>query len=317
MEIQTLLKATLVSILLTTASITALAGGAGDGGGNEVEGKFVSMAKELYEKLSKDIIPVERILGINLSLFNESILKTGVHCINDLNQLNKVRGLKKAAFYTSANNRINLDCERFDEMRKNGELGPVVIFHEYMRANSDEGDEYKYSSRIPEALKFLGISDIYIESLIPDNVNNFEFEIVRINCRSPIVLDTEEYDQDQDNVKYQKLQCELLDRNGKSHFNYIEQRYYQSYWGSCGFFSRSNNCRVYTSLSEKRLAIGLKLLNGIDTEMEWIEKSRFSNQAIAKLFREVSLDAPIKIIADLETGKILKIKTGKNLLLTQ
>lgn len=50
-----------------------------------------------------------------------------------------MRSLKKAAYYTYADNRINLDCDNYLMLKKNGDLGHITIAHEYMRAAGKEG----------------------------------------------------------------------------------------------------------------------------------------------------------------------------------
>lgn len=148
-------------------------GGVAGGGGNEKEGSFVSLARILLQHLLKNEVRSSEILGINISEFQTAIDRTEVHCAANPELLSFMRELKKVAFFTTSPLRINLDCENYESAKKNGDLGAIVIFHEYMRTIGKDTSSYETSSKLP--LAFNGMASIKEDLLIdPAVVSCFE-----------------------------------------------------------------------------------------------------------------------------------------------
>lgn len=144
----------------------SLEGGVAGGGGNEHEADFVSLARILIQHLQQNEKRSSDALGFPLEEFQTAIDKTEVHCVADPNLMALMRELKKTAFFTTDPFRINLDCELYEAQKKNGDLGPITIFHEYMRAIGKDSSAYETSSKLMIAFFDLQIvrSDLLIDS---------------------------------------------------------------------------------------------------------------------------------------------------------
>lgn len=169
-----------LSIFLTlVVPVMALATGKGsDGGGNEKEGDFISLARIINQRLEKSSQKSSEMLGFDIVELKNAIDVTDVHCaIGDT--LTLMREIRKTAYYTKTNNQINLDCDNYEAAKKKGELGPITIFHEYMRAIGKEGSEYGISSKL--LLVFFDMGQLKGELLIDSGIVKCynEFKVAR------------------------------------------------------------------------------------------------------------------------------------------
>lgn len=128
--------------------VRVASGGVAGGGGNEKEGDFVSLARILNRHLAKDKIKTSQAFGFDIGEYQEAIDTTEVHCAADPNVLMLMRELKKVALFTTQPFRIQLDCENYENAKKNGDIGPIAIFHEYMRSIGRDTSAYEASSKL-------------------------------------------------------------------------------------------------------------------------------------------------------------------------
>lgn len=187
------MKLKLLKILVLSAlSLPAISkeiGGDGSGGGNEIPGIFVTDARALYQILAAKKQLVNTTLGIDIEEFKTAIDTTAVNCaFGDVLEI--IRDQKKSAYYLAARKSVYLDCDTYYDAKKKGEMGPVTLFHEYMRRLDKEGDEYLVSSKlrslvVPGAeMEFLvidpGVQLCYESLKLPNNVdyhNNYAINI--------------------------------------------------------------------------------------------------------------------------------------------
>ncbi len=146
----------LILLLSLSISISVLAKGAGSsGGGNEIEGDFASIARRIYISLMKKPLPSEAILGIRLFEYLHGLDTIEPHCaVDDI--LKTMRELRKKAYYFESTGNIHIDCDLYYQAKEEGELGPITVFHEYMRAIGKESSEYQISSKLDIALENVG-----------------------------------------------------------------------------------------------------------------------------------------------------------------